>query len=317
MIIGTCPGSNEAIMDYQELISEVYQEVNQLGLKGNVANYIPELAKVSGDRFAIALVDLEGKVYAVGDYQEPFSIQSISKVFTLTMVFHVFRSKLWSRVNVEPSGNPFNSIAQLEYEQGIPRNPFLNAGALVITDALTSKFEKPIQSIREFIDELAGQHCVRINEEVMQSELLHAERNTAMAYFLKAYKNFENDIQEVIRTYVSQCSIEMCCEELAKAFSYLANDGYSIFAKREILSESQSRRVNALMLTCGFYDESGEFAFRVGLPGKSGVGGGIAAVMPGKFSIAVWSPELNEKGNSVKAIKALELLTDKLKFSLF
>ncbi|WP_162419258.1 glutaminase [Cyclobacterium roseum] len=304
-------------MDYQELISEVYQEVNQLGLKGNVANYIPELAKVSGDRFGIALVDLDGKVYGVGDYQEPFSIQSISKVFTLTMVFHRFRSKLWSRVNVEPSGNPFNSIAQLEYEQGIPRNPFLNAGALVITDALTSKFEHPIQSIREFIDELAGQHCVRINEEVMQSELLHAERNTAMAYFLKAYKNFENDIQEVIRTYVSQCSIEMCCEELAKAFSYLANDGYSIFAKREILNESQSRRVNALMLTCGFYDESGEFAFRVGLPGKSGVGGGIAAVMPGKFSIAVWSPELNEKGNSVKAIKALELLTDKLKFSLF
>lgn len=304
-------------MDYQELISEVYQEVNELGLRGKVADYIPELTKVSRHRFGMALIDLEGKVYGVGDYQVPFSIQSISKVFTLTMVFHKFRSKLWSRVNVEPSGNPFNSIAQLEYEKGIPRNPLLNAGALVITDALTSKFENPVHSIREFIDELAGQHCVRINEEVMQSELLHAERNTAMAYFLKAYKNFDNDIQEVIRTYVSQCSIEMCCEELAKAFSYLANDGYSIFAKREILNESQSRRVNALMLTCGFYDESGEFAFRVGLPGKSGVGGGVAAIMPGKFSIAVWSPELNEKGNSVKAIKALELLTDKLKFSLF
>ncbi|WP_154852660.1 glutaminase [Cyclobacterium xiamenense] len=304
-------------MDYQQLIEEVYQEVNDLNLRGMVADYIPELAKVSADRFGMALIDLNGEVYGVGDYQEPFSIQSISKVFTLTMVFHVFRSKLWSRVNVEPSGNPFNSIAQLEYEKGIPRNPFLNAGALVITDALTSKFENPVRSIREFIDELAGQHCVRINEEVMHSELLHAERNTAMAYFLKAYQNFDNDIQEVIRTYVSQCSIEMSCEELAKAFSYLANDGYSLFAKREILNESQSRRVNALMLTCGFYDESGEFAFRVGLPGKSGVGGGVAAVLPGKFSIAVWSPELNEKGNSVKAIKALELLTDKLKFSLF
>jgi glutaminase len=304
-------------MDYQQLIEEVYQEVNDLNLRGTVADYIPELAKVSADRFGMALIDLNGEVYGVGDYQEPFSIQSISKVFTLTMVFHVFRSKLWSRVNVEPSGNPFNSIAQLEYEKGIPRNPFLNAGALVITDALTSKSENPVRSIREFIDELAGQHCVRINEEVMHSELLHAERNTAMAYFLKAYQNFDNDIQEVIRTYVSQCSIEMSCEELAKAFSYLANDGYSLFAKREILNESQSRRVNALMLTCGFYDESGEFAFRVGLPGKSGVGGGVAAVLPGKFSIAVWSPELNEKGNSVKAIKALELLTDKLKFSLF
>lgn len=299
------------------MIAEVYREVNDLNLRGTVADYIPELAKVSADRFGMALIDLNGEVYGVGDYQEPFSIQSISKVFTLTMVFHVFRSKLWSRVNVEPSGNPFNSIAQLEYEKGIPRNPFLNAGALVITDALTSKFENPVRCIREFIDELAGQHCVRINEEVMHSELLHAERNTAMAYFLKAYQNVDNDIQEVIRTYVSQCSIEMSCEELAKAFSYLANDGYSLFAKREILNESQSRRVNALMLTCGFYDESGEFAFRVGLPGKSGVGGGVAAVLPGKFSIAVWSPELNEKGNSVKAIKALELLTDKLKFSLF
>ncbi|WP_439483587.1 glutaminase [Cyclobacterium plantarum] len=304
-------------MDYQELISEVYEEVNALGLSGKVADYIPELAKIPGDRFGMALVDLKGNVYGVGDYQEPFSIQSISKVFTLTMVFHVFRSKLWSRVNVEPSGNPFNSIAQLEYEQGIPRNPFLNAGALVITDALTSKFENPIQCIREYIDELAGQHCVRINEEVMQSELRHAERNTAMAYFLKAYKNFDNDIQEVVKTYVSHCSIEMCCEELAKSVSFLANDGYSIFANREVLSESHTRRINALMLTCGFYDESGEFAFRVGLPGKSGVGGGVIALMPGKFSIAVWSPELNEKGNSVKAIKALEILTNKLKFSLF
>lgn len=304
-------------MDYQQLVEEVYREVNELNLRGKVADYIPELAKVSGDRFGMALITLKGEVYGIGDYQEPFSIQSISKVFTLTMVFHVFRSKLWSRVNVEPSGNPFNSIAQLEYEKGIPRNPFLNAGALVITDALTSKYDEPVRCIREFIDELAGQHCVRINEEVMRSELRHAERNTAMAYFLKAYQNFDNDIQEVIRTYVSQCSIEMSCEELGKAFSYLANDGYSLFAKREILNESQSRRVNALMLTCGFYDESGEFAFRVGLPGKSGVGGGVAAVLPGKFSIAVWSPELNEKGNSVKAIKALELLTDKLKVSLF
>ena len=304
-------------MDYQELIESVYHEVNKLNMRGKVADYIPELATINPDLFGLALVDLEGNVYGAGDFKVPFSIQSISKVHVLSMVFHKFKSKIWSRVNVEPSGNPFNSIAQLEFEMGIPRNPFINAGALVITDALISKFEDPINCITQYIDELAGHHCVTVNEEVMKSELEHSERNMAMAYFLKAYRNFNNDIEEVIRTYVAQCSIEMSCEELAKSFSYFANDGYSIFAKREIISESHARRINALMLTCGFYDESGEFAFRVGLPGKSGVGGGVAAVMPHKFSIAVWSPELNEKGNSVKSIKALELLTDRLKFSLF
>lgn len=304
-------------MDYQQIIEEVYQEVQEENLRGKVADYIPELATVNPDQFGIALVDLKGNVYGVGDYQVPFSIQSISKVHTLTMVFHVFNSKLFSRVNVEPSGNPFNSIAQLEFEKGIPRNPFINAGALVITDALCSKFEKPIEQISDFINEISGKNCVRINDSVKKSEQNHGERNTALAYFLKSYKNFNNNIDEVLDVYFSQCAIEMNCVDLAKSFSYLANDGFSIFANREILSESHARRVNALMLTCGFYDEAGEFAFRVGLPGKSGVGGGVAAVMPHKFSIAVWSPELNEKGNSVKAIKALELLTDKLSFSLF
>ncbi|MEB2776440.1 glutaminase [Algoriphagus sp. D3-2-R+10] len=304
-------------MDYQQLIEEVYQEVQEENLKGKVADYIPEIASVNPDQFGIALVDLKGNVFGVGDHKVPFSIQSISKVHTLTMVFQSFNSKLWSRVNVEPSGDPFNSIAQLEYEKGIPRNPFINAGALVITDALCSKFENPINQISEFINELSGENCVKINPDVKNSEKNNGERNTALAYFLKSYKNFNNPIDEVLDVYFSQCAIEMNCVDLAKSFSFLANDGFSIFANREILSESHARRINALMLTCGFYDEAGEFAYRVGLPGKSGVGGGVAAVMPHKFSIAVWSPELNEKGNSVKAIRALELLTDKLAFSLF
>ncbi|MEB2782472.1 glutaminase [Algoriphagus sp. C2-6-M1] len=304
-------------MDYQQLIEDVYQEVQEENLKGKVADYIPEIASVNPDQFGIALVDLKGDVYGIGDHRVPFSIQSISKVHTLTMVFQSFNSKLWSRVNVEPSGDPFNSIAQLEYEKGIPRNPFINAGALVITDALCSKFENPTNQISEFINELSGESCVRINDAVKNSEKNHGARNTALAYFLKSYKNFNNPIDEVLDVYFSQCAIEMNCVDLAKSFSFLANDGFSIFANREILSESHARRINALMLTCGFYDEAGEFAYRVGLPGKSGVGGGVAAVMPHKFSIAVWSPELNEKGNSVKAIRALELLTDKLAFSLF
>lgn len=304
-------------MDYQTLIEEVYQEIQSENPRGKVADYIPEIAGVNPDQFGMALVDLEGNVFGVGDYQVPFSIQSISKVHTLTMVFPKFNTQLWSRVNVEPSGNPFNSIAQLEYEKGIPRNPFINAGALVITDALCSKFDHPVEQISTFINDLAGENCVRVNQEVMNSEKNHAARNTALAYFLKSYQNFDNPIEQVLDVYFSHCAIEMNCVDLARSFSFLANDGFSIFAKREILTESHARRVNALMLTCGFYDEAGEFAYRVGMPGKSGVGGGVAAVMPHKFSIAVWSPELNEKGNSVKSIRALELLTDKLSFSLF
>lgn len=304
-------------MDYQNLIEEVYNEVKSANPRGKVADYIPELASVDGDKFGIALVDLEGNIYGAGDFEETFSIQSISKVYTLAMVARIFESKLWSRVNVEPSGDPFNSIAQLEFEKGIPRNPFINAGALVITDALTSKFDDPISEISKFINEITGKECIKINQEVMDSELNHSERNIALGYFLKAYDNFNNNVEEVIKTYVAHCAMEMNCVDLARSLSFLANDGYSIYAKREIVSESYARRINAIMLTCGFYDEAGEFAYRVGLPGKSGVGGGVAAVMPHKFSIAVWSPELNEKGNSVKSIMALELLTDKLKFSLF
>ncbi len=304
-------------MDYQALIEEVYHEVQQENPRGKVASYIPELASVDPEKFGIALVDLEGNVFGTGDCSVPFSIQSISKVHTLAMVIHVFKSKLWSRVNVEPSGNPFNSIAQLEFEKGIPRNPFINAGALVITDALCSKFERPLQEIITFINDISGVDCVKINEKVQLSEQAHGERNTALAYFLKAYQNFDGDISKVLEVYFSQCAIELNCVELARSFSFMANDGYSIFANRQIVTESESRRLNALMLTCGFYDEAGEFAFRVGLPGKSGVGGGIAAVLPHKFSVAVWGPELNEKGNSVKGIRALELLTDKLHFSLF
>jgi glutaminase A len=221
-------------MDYQGIIEEVYQEVQAENQRGKVADYIPELATVSPDQFGVALVDLKGNVYGVGDYQVPFSIQSISKVHTLTMVFNVFNNKLWSRVNVEPSGDPFNSIAQLEYEKGVPRNPFINAGALVITDALCSKFDNPVDQITEFINELAGETCVKINPYVKKSELNHGARNTALAYFLKSFKNFNNPIDEVLDVYFSHCAMEMSCVDLARSFSYLANDGIGRFYQKVV-----------------------------------------------------------------------------------
>lgn len=304
-------------MNYQSLIEEVYEEVQQLNLRGKLADYIPELSTVNPENYGICLIDREGNAYGTGHYQTPFSIQSISKVFTLSMVYDYLKGSLRRRVDVEPSGNPFNSLVQLENEKGIPRNPFINAGALVVTDALISLYPKPEEAIKQFIRDISCEEHVRVNHEVHQSEMGHSSRNRALANFMKSFNNIDNNIDRIIEVYSYHCSIEMSCFELAKSFQYFCNSGYSPYCKRQILDNSSTKRISAMMLTCGFYDEAGEFAYKVGLPGKSGVGGGVAAVLPGAFSIAVWSPELNPKGNSVKAIKTLELLTDKLKISLF
>lgn len=304
-------------MNYQALIEEVYYEVQQMGLRGKLADYIPELSMVDPRQFGICLVDMEGNIYGTGDYQTKFSIQSISKVFTLTMVLANLRKEIRQRLNVEPSGNPFNSLVQLEHENGIPRNPFINAGALVIVDALISYFPDPEETINQFMRDISCEHEIPLNLQVQESELAHSSRNRALANFMKSFGNMDNQIDRIIEVYTYHCSLEMSCQQLAKAFMLYANDGTSTFCSRRVLDASNTKRINALMLTCGFYDESGDFAYRVGLPGKSGVGGGVSAVLPGKFSITVWSPELNSKGNSVKGIKALELLTDKLGFSLF
>ena len=304
-------------MDYQALIEEVHYEVEAMNLRGQLPTYIPELSMVDSAGFGISLVDCKGNIYGTGDYRKPFSIQSISKVFTLTMAFSVMQDTFRRRVNVEPSGNPFNSLVQLEKEDGIPRNPFINAGALVITDAIISMYAEPEQAINEFIKRIACASSIPVNQRVHQSELSHSARNKALGNFMKSFGNIDNSIDRIIEVYTYHCSLEMSCEQLAKAFLIYANDGYSAFCQGQILESGSIKRINALMLTCGFYDEAGDFAYKVGLPGKSGVGGGVGAVLPGQFSIAVWSPELNPKGNSVKGIKALEILTDRLGISLF
>lgn len=304
-------------MEYQSLIEEVYQEVQQMELRGKLANYIPELSKVNPHQFGLCLIDMQGNVYGSGDYKTSFSIQSISKVFTLCMVYSRLKSSIRRRVNVEPSGDPFNSLIQLEHEDGIPRNPFINAGALVVTDALISLFPEPEKAINRFISEISCEKGIPVNKEVHLSEMEHSSRNRALANFMKSFNNIDNNIDRLIEVYTYHCSLEMSCFELAKAFQLFCNNGFSPYCNKQILDGSSTKRISAMMLTCGFYDEAGEFAYRVGLPGKSGVGGGVAAVLPGQFSITVWSPELNPKGNSVKAIKALELLTDKLGVSLF
>lgn len=258
-----------------------------------------------------------GGHYSVGDAGERFSIQSISKVFALAMALSVKGEGLWARVGKEPSGTAFNSLIQLEVEHGIPRNPFINAGAMVLTDVLLTSFENPAGKFLEFVRALCGSDDISFNEQVARSEREMAYLNAAIANLLKYHKNIERDVEEVLRLYFLTCSVEMNCCELAKAFLALANHAEPFCYAGIELTRSQIKRMNAIMQTCGFYDEAGEFSYLVGLPGKSGVGGGIAAIYPMRYSVAVWSPRLNSKGNSVKGMKALELLTTMTKESIF
>ena len=304
-------------IDYQAILEEIVAETQIYKDRGKVADYIPDLAKVDPDQFGIFLQLLDGESYYTGDAFTRFSIQSISKVFSLTLAFSLLGEKVWERVGVEPSGTAFNSLLQVEYEKGIPRNPFINAGALVIADMLVSQLNDPKKELLHFIRLLAGGEKVNYNKAVALSEKRNGFRNMAMANLLKSFGNIQNPVDKVLDLYFNMCSIEMSCEELAKTFLLFVNHGTLPGSETEILTKSQTKRLNALMQTCGFYDESGEYTFTVGLPGKSGGGGGIIALYPAKVTISVWSPRLNEKGKSVQGIKALELFTTKTGLSVF
>jgi len=251
-------------IDLQSLVNEIADEMAEQAYRGEVADYIPPLAKVSPDHFGITIIDPEGNDFAAGDADMRFSIQSISKVFSLTMALGYIGDALWSRVGREPSGSSFNSIVQLESESGIPRNPFINSGAIVVADVINHR------------------------------------------------------VEEALGTYFHFCALSMSCRQLAKAGRYLMLEGQlNSEASNTIISRQRTRRILALMMMCGHYDGSGDFAYRVGLPGKSGVGGGILAIAPGTASIAVWSPGLNAQGNSHLGRIALERLVRRTGWSVF
>lgn len=305
------------MIDYSKVISRIYEEVTPYWGKGKVADYIPALAEIDPRQLGIVVDTVDLKSHKVGEADIPFSIQSISKVFTLAMVFSKTGENLWNSVGREPSGNPFNSLVQLEHEQGIPRNPFINAGALVVTDRLISLYPRPKEAILDFVRSLCGTDDIYYDHRVALSERRNADRNMALAYFIKSFGNIHNDVETVIDVYCHQCALAMSCTDLARSFLIFANRGVNPLNGERILTESQTKRIGALMATCGFYDESGDFAYRVGLPGKSGVGGGIVAYMPGKLSMAVWSPELNSYGNSLIGIEAFESFTTDIRSSIF
>ena len=303
-------------MDYNAILQRIQKEVSQLYGCGKVADYIPALAKVQPHKFGMAVRLTNGEEYSVGDASETFSIQSISKLIVLALYIRKCGLEIGNRVGVEPSGTAFNSLVQLEYEQGIPRNPFINAGAIVLTDGLLSIYPNLKERILEFACTNSNNQSICFNEEVAKSESDTGFRNYALANFMKSFGNIENDISAVLDAYFYHCSLSMSCIDLARCFYFLANEGIPL-SNHRILSPRETKRINAIMLTCGTYDAVGDFAFRVGIPAKSGVGGGIVGVIPKKMSIAVWSPELNAHGNSVIGMKAMELFTTYTGVSIF
>ncbi|MEZ8774249.1 glutaminase B [Vibrio sp. 10N.247.310.17] len=302
----------------QAILAEILDEVRPLIGQGKVADYIPALARVSNQKLAIAVYTNEGEVIQAGDADEAFSVQSISKALSLTLAMVLYKpEEIWQRVGKEPSGQAFNSMIQLEMEHGIPRNPFINAGAIVVADLLQSRLSAPRHRLLEFVRQLSGDTHIVYDKVVAASEMMHSDRNAAIAYLMRSFGNFENDVIPVLNNYFHACALKMTCVDLAKTFSYLANKGVSVQTKKEIITPVQTKQLNALLATCGLYDGAGEFAYRVGMPGKSGVGGGIITIVPGEMTIAVWSPELDASGNSLAGTQALELLSERIGRSIF
>lgn len=296
-------------MDYQAILETIHRDIQPWLGKGHVADYIPELAKASATDFGMAIVTLRGEVFRVGQAETLFSIQSISKLFACTLAFQLEGESLWQRVGREPSGNAFNSLVQLEHENGIPRNPFINAGALVVTDVLCRRFVQAETAMVQFMRRLVDNPRVDYDPRVALSELEHADRNRAMAHFMRSFGNLNMPVETVIDAYCRQCALEMNCVDLARAVLFLANGGVVPWSGERVIEASPAKRLSALMLTCGTYDAAGDFVYRVGLPAKSGVGGGIVAVLPGEFGVCVWSPGLDVSGNSLAGLQALEWLT--------
>ncbi|MGX1673250.1 glutaminase [Streptomyces sp. NPDC055400] len=310
MVITTSPPA------FQPVLERIAAEIEQTPGRGRPADYIPALAACDPRRFGMAVAELDGTVYGVGDWQQPFSTQSLTKVFTLALVLAREGDELWEHVGREPSGNPFNSLVQLEYENGIPRNPFINAGALVVTDRLQTQTGDAAGILLEFLRAESGNPELAFDRDVASSEAAHGDRNAALGHFMASYGNIDNPVPALLEQYFRQCSIEASCADLALAAGFLARHGVRADGSR-LLTRSQAKQVNAVMLTCGTYDAAGDFAYRVGLPGKSGVGGGIVAVVPGRCTLAVWGPGLDKRGNSVAGVAALDRFTTLTGLSVF
>ena len=305
--------------DLQNVVEGIVDDLRRAPERGAVATYIPELARVDLKALGLVVAAADGTVAAAGDSDVPFSIHAGATGCTLTVARGLGGDSVGRRVGREPSGSPFNSIVQLERERGVPRNPFINAGAIAVTDVIVSRRQprEALGEILRFMQALSDDSTIAIDGAVAASEKRTGFRNAALAHYMKSFGVVENPVDNVLGVYFHHCAIAMSCRQLAMAGRFLAYGGRNPSTGHSVVSPERARRINAVMLTCGHYDGSGEFAYRVGLPGKSGVGGGVLAVAPGRASIAVWSPGLDAAGNSLLGRVALERLTRAMGWSVF
>ena len=304
----------------ENILNDIILSNKKYTTAGKVASYIPELKKANGNDLGICIIDKDNNIYRAGDYSKKFTIQSISKTIILAMALMDNEwDYVFSKVGMEPSGDPFNSIMKLETnDTKKPCNPMINAGAIVTTSLIKGKnIQEKEERMLAFFRKLAKNDTLQINQSVYESEKLTGDRNRAMGYLLKNDGVIEGNVEEILDLYFKQCSIEVDVVDLARIGLLFANYGIDIETGERVISENISRMVKTFMVTCGMYDASGEFALKVGIPAKSGVGGGIMASVPRRMGIGVFGPALDKKGNSIGGLKVLEDLSKKLELSIF
>jgi glutaminase len=309
------PSAPDETSDLEAVLAEVADRSRHLAEEGEVQEQPEELPSAESARFALVLADLDGAEHVSGDADVGFAVQSVVKVFALTAALQLVGEDLFERVGREPSGDPFNSLIQLEHEKGVPRNPFINAGALLICDVLLEAADDPYGAVAGLLGDLAGEEAT-VNHTALDAERESSSLNRAMGHLMQSFGNVHHPVDELIELYVRLCSLTVTTRTLARATRFLANDGVNPRTGSPVLSEPLARRVNALMLTCGTYDAAGQFAYDLGFPCKSGVAGAVMGDVPGRFGVCAWSPPLDEKGNSRAGRAALHLLSERLDLSL-
>lgn len=303
-----------------ELLKGILNQCTEYTKCGKVANYIPELAKANTDEFGICVITDGDKINYAGDYNNSFTMQSVVKpIILLAALMDKGEDCVRNLVGVEATGKPFDAFNYSD--QALKRehiNPMINTGAIALCTLLNGKnYDEKFSRLLELARKMADNPLLEVDENVYKSEKATGNKNRALAYMLKAYKMIDEDIEDVIDCYFKACSIKATSVDLARIALVLANKGVNPKTGEQIVDKNYVRFVNAVLATSGMYDGSGEFAVNVGIPAKSGVGGGIMAVVPGRMGIGIYSPSLDNKGNSFAGIKALEVLSKELDLSIF
>lgn len=303
-----------------QTLSALVEKARKLSFEGKVANYIPALQKESPDHLSCAIAYPEGDCFSAGDINKKFTLQSISKIITLALVLMDYGpERVFHRVGMEPTGDPFNSIIKLETSsKAKPLNPMINAGALAVTSMIKgSSAEEKVEYIMNFVKKLTNEPEIDYCEEVAISEFTTSFLNRSLCFYMKGDGVIHGNVEEIMEVYTKQCAIRLNCLQLARVGLVFAMDGRNPLTDEQVMPKEVARICKTFMVTCGMYNASGEFAIRIGIPAKSGVSGGIMGSVPGRMGIGIFGPALNEVGNSHTGLKLLELLQEKYDLSMF